>query len=79
MNWPFNGGVPGLFLTGKPVPYKHSEDRHEFEKPHCKVTNWPAYNAALKRRGDLTVWFAEAALFISGVARFAGAFEALDQ
>jgi hypothetical protein len=45
------------------VPYKHSEDcRHKFEKPHYKVTNWPAYNAALKRRGDFTMWFTEEAI-----------------
>ena len=45
------------------MPYKHSEDRrHKFEKPHYKVTNWPAYNAALKRRGDFTMWFTEEAI-----------------
>ena len=45
------------------MPYKHSEDRrHKFEKPHYKVTNWPAYNAALKRRGDFTMLFSEEAI-----------------
>ena len=45
------------------MPYKHSEERrHKFEKPHYKVTNWPAYNAALKRRGDFTMWFTEEAI-----------------
>lgn len=54
---------PTLFLAGKPVPYKHSEGRcQKFEKPHYKVTNWPAYNAALKRRGDFTMWFTEEAI-----------------
>ena len=23
----------------------------------CKTRNWPDYNAALKRRGSLTIWF----------------------
>ena len=42
------------------MPYKHSEERrHKFEKPLYKVTNWPEYNAALRRRGDFTMWFTE--------------------
>ena len=45
------------------MPYKHSEERrHKFEKPRYKVTNWPEYNAALKRRGDFTMWFTEEAI-----------------
>jgi hypothetical protein len=45
------------------VPYKHSEDRRQkFEKPLYKVTNWPKYNAALKRRGDFTMWFTAEAI-----------------
>jgi len=27
-----------------------------------KVKDWPAYEAALRRRGDVTVWFDEAAI-----------------
>ena len=34
--------------------------------PHPKqkrrLTNWPAYEAGLRQRGDLTVWFSEAAI-----------------
>lgn len=45
------------------MPYKHREDRrHKFKKPQYKVTNWPEYNAALKRRGDFTMWFTEEAI-----------------
>ena len=45
-----------FFLLGSKVPYKHSEARrHKFKKQHYKVTNWPEYNAALKRRGDFTM------------------------
>jgi len=45
------------------VPYKHSESRrHKFTKAKYKVTNWAQYNAALRRRGDITIWFTEAAI-----------------
>jgi hypothetical protein len=45
------------------MPYKHCENRrHKFTKPKYKVTNWPEYNDALRRRGDLTIWFTEAAI-----------------
>ena len=40
------------------MPYKHSQSSsHKFTKPKYKVTNWPEYNAALRRRGDFTIWF----------------------
>ena len=42
------------------MPYKHSQSRsHKFTKPKYKVTNWPEYNDALRRRGDITIWFTE--------------------
>lgn len=45
------------------MPYKHSESRrHKFTKAKYKVTNWAQYNAALRRRGDITIWFTEAAI-----------------
>jgi hypothetical protein len=45
------------------VPYKHSQCRsHKFTKPKYKVTNWPEYNDALRRRGDFTIWFTEDAI-----------------
>jgi len=45
------------------VPYKHNESRrHKFTKPKYKVTNWTEYNDALRRRGDITIWFTEAAI-----------------
>ena len=47
----------------QPVPYKHNESRrHKFTKPKYKVTNWPEYNDALRRRGDITIWFTEEAI-----------------
>lgn len=42
------------------MPYKHSENRRaKFTKPKYKVTNWPEYNDALRRCGDVTIWFTE--------------------
>jgi hypothetical protein len=45
------------------MSYKHNQSRrHKIEKARYKVTNWPEYNKALRRRGDITIWFTEAAL-----------------
>jgi Transposase DDE domain len=45
------------------MPHKYNEDpRHKILKQKFKVTNWPAYNESLLRRGDLTVWISEDAL-----------------
>jgi hypothetical protein len=45
------------------VPYKHSESRsHKFTKPNYKVTNWPGYDDAPRRRGDFSIWFTEDAI-----------------
>ena len=45
------------------MPYKFTEGRrHKFPKARYRVTNWPEYDAALVRRGSLTVWFTEEAV-----------------
>ncbi len=45
------------------MPYKFTEGRrHKFSKARYRVTNWPEYDAALVRRGSLTVWFTEEAV-----------------
>ena len=45
------------------MPFKHNESRsHKFIKPKYKVTNWPEYNNSLRQRGDITIWFTEAAI-----------------
>ena len=36
--------------------------RHRIPRARYRVRNWPAYEAGLKRRGDLTLWIDEAAL-----------------
>jgi len=45
------------------VPFKASAGvRHHIPKQRHKVTNWSDYDAALRSRGSLTVWFTEAAI-----------------
>jgi hypothetical protein len=45
------------------MPYRFTEGRrHKFSKARYRVTNWPEYDAALVRRGSLTVWFTEEAV-----------------
>jgi Transposase DDE domain len=45
------------------VPFKHqAEHRHHIPKPRYRVTNWAEYDASLKRRGSLTVWFTDEAV-----------------
>ena len=51
---------PGAAL---PLPFKyHAEQRHHIPKPRYRVTNWAEYDASLKRRGSLTVWFTDEAI-----------------
>jgi hypothetical protein len=52
------------FSVGKPaVPFKHhAEHRHHIPKPRHRVTNWREYDAALRRRGSLTLWFTDDAI-----------------
>ncbi|CAO3430072.1 Mobile element protein [Azospirillum endophyticum] len=39
------------------MPYKANENRrHKIPKACYRVENWAAYDAALRRRGDLTIW-----------------------
>jgi Transposase DDE domain len=45
------------------VPFKANQDRrHHIPRQRHKVTNWSAYDDALRRRGSLTVWFSEEAI-----------------
>jgi hypothetical protein len=45
------------------VPFKLNQDRrHHIPRQRHKVTNWPAYEASLRQRGSLTVWFTEEAV-----------------
>ena len=45
------------------MPFKLNQaGRHHIPKQRHKVTNWPAYDASLRQRGSLTVWFTEEAI-----------------
>ena len=45
------------------MPFKLNQDRrHHIPKQKHRVTNWPAYDAALRQRGSLTVWFSDEAI-----------------
>ncbi len=45
------------------MPFKyHAARRHRIPKACYRVRNWPAYEAGLKGRGDLTLWLDEAAV-----------------
>ena len=45
------------------VPFKLNQDRrHHIPKQKHKVTNWREYDAGLRQRGSLTVWFTDEAI-----------------
>jgi hypothetical protein len=45
------------------VPFKANADRrHHIPKQQDRVTDWSEYDAALRQRGSLTVWFTEEAI-----------------
>jgi hypothetical protein len=45
------------------MPFKLNQDRrHHIPRQQRKVTNWPAYEASLRPRGSLTVWFTDDAI-----------------
>src|SRR3954468_3604517 len=45
------------------MPFKaKAACRRHIPKQRHRVTNWAAYDAALRQRGSLTVWFTDAAI-----------------
>src|SRR6185295_120024 len=45
------------------VPFKaNAARRHRIPKQRHRVTNWAEYDAALRQRGSLTVWFSQEAI-----------------
>ena len=40
----------------------NQDRRHHIPRQQRKVTNWPAYEAGLRQRGSLTVWFTNDAI-----------------
>src|SRR3712207_5674959 len=46
-----------------PFPFKLNQaGRRHIPRQKRKVTNWPAYDASLRQRGSLTVWFTDDAI-----------------
>jgi hypothetical protein len=57
------GERPLPWFPETPVPFKaHAARHHHIPKQRHRVTNWAKYEAALRQRGSLTVWFTEAAI-----------------
>ncbi|MBL6458865.1 hypothetical protein JMJ55_26400 [Belnapia sp. T6] len=45
------------------MPFKlKAARRHHIPKQQYRVTNWAKYNAGLRARGSLTVWFTPGAV-----------------
>ena len=45
------------------MPYKFNESRrHKIPRAKYRITNWPQYDAALVRRGSLTMWLTDDAI-----------------
>ena len=45
------------------MPFKMNADRrHHIPRQRHRVTNWAEYDAALRQRASLTVWFTDAAI-----------------
>jgi Transposase DDE domain len=45
------------------LPFKPNQDRrHHIPRQQHRVTNWQAYEAGLRQRGSLTVWFTDEAI-----------------
>src|SRR5215216_3232898 len=46
-----------------PLPFKLNQaGRHHIPRQKRKVTNWAEYDASLRQRGSLTVWFTDEAI-----------------
>jgi len=45
------------------LPFKLNQNRrHHIPRQRHRVTNWPVYEAGLRQRGSLTVWFSDEAV-----------------
>ena len=63
MGWLADGCRPGLRCDDTTTPFMHNAARrHHIPRARYQVRNGWAYEAGLKRRGDLTVWIDEMAV-----------------
>src|SRR4051794_33384422 len=61
--------APPLILDAT-VPFKLNQDRrHRIPRQRHKVANWREYDASLRQRGSLTVWFTDEAVAAWGAGR----------
>ena len=45
------------------MPNRYPKRRqYKYTKKPYRVRNWPAYETALRKRGELTLWFSEDAI-----------------
>ena len=53
-----------MYITGSSMERMMSKRSkvHPTYKTKYRVTNWPEYDRALVRRGDLTIWFTPSAI-----------------
>ena len=52
-----------LLTKDSTVPFKaNAARRHRIPKQRHRVTYWAEYDAALRQRGSLTVWFSDEAI-----------------
>src|SRR3954452_4914736 len=57
------GAAPPRVPRTSAVPFKaNAAHRHRIPRQRHRVTNWAAYDAALRQRGSLTVWFTDEAV-----------------
>src|SRR5207249_9786851 len=56
--------TPSIVLLGyPPVPFKVNADRRRhIPRQRDRVMNWSEYDAGLRQRGSLTVWFSDEAI-----------------
>lgn len=60
MDWSWRLSARFSMLRAVLMPYKfHASHCGKFRKAQYRVTNWPAYNESLRRRGDLTIWVSD--------------------
>ena len=45
------------------MPYRYPKrSQYKYTKKPYRVRNWPAYETAVRKRGELTLWFSEEAI-----------------
>ncbi len=53
----------GLLRFRNTMPYRYPKRRqYKYTKQPYHVRNWPQYEVALRRRGELILWFSEDAI-----------------